>query len=238
MRSTASIPPRQTQDFSTKKKRDVFEMDDTDGIDVTNILPGDQKRRSKVEAMQKNRSQTLNELKSKRKMEDERVEGMSRKRNSNEDLKRKRVAENDNIEATSSRRTKISRIEEEEEEDEVVVNGIDNEDSGEEFRVEKIIAKKEKNGKIKYKIRWENSGPDDDEWVSVEDCSCDDKIAEFESTLRAHNQVKRNMVALDEEDTEEEDDDHFSFLKKKRKTIIDEYSEDSEDSEDYTSSSE
>jgi len=199
-------------------------VDEYDGIDVTNILPGDRRRKSKVEAIQKNRAQTLNDLKAKRQREDERVEGMSRKRS------KQTVDGNDDLEATSSRKGKrLRKLNEEEEEAEEVeeVGGdyysdeydSDESDSeiGEECKVEKIVEKRVRNGKIKYKVRWEGSGPEEDEWVNIEDCSCDDKIAAFEEQYRNNSNFS---IETDEEEKV------FSNMKKKRKM--------DEDYEDYS----
>ena len=51
----------------------------------------------------------------------------------------------------------------------------------EEYSVEKIVGKRvEKNGNVKYKVRWVNYGEDDDTWEPEENLYCPELIKQYE----------------------------------------------------------
>jgi hypothetical protein len=53
-------------------------------------------------------------------------------------------------------------------------------DEVEEFIVEKVLAKRIKNGRVEYLLRWKGYTKDDDTWEPLENLDCADLIEQYE----------------------------------------------------------
>uniref|UniRef100_A0AC35GQH9 Uncharacterized protein n=1 Tax=Panagrolaimus sp. PS1159 TaxID=55785 RepID=A0AC35GQH9_9BILA len=63
-------------------------------------------------------------------------------------------------------------------------DGITSDDNAEEqFEVEKILAKRKRNGKIEYCIKWKDYGSEHNSWEKIDNCDCPDLIKEFEGAF-------------------------------------------------------
>merc|ERR1712223_557941 len=88
-------------------------------------------------------------------------------------------------------------------------------DSDEEFVVEKVLDKRTNKGKVQYHIKWKGYSNDDNTWEEVDTLDCKKLIEEFEKNLKKESKNSSNDDKDKKDDSEDEEFVAEKIIKKR-----------------------